>query len=226
MAIEKPAGLPMHTTAKFWKNTLTALLRERYPGQTMQVCHRLDRETSGIVLVARSSQAASFLMRAFENRKVQKAYLALVHGQPTPPVGAVDVAMKLIDSPTHMMMGVAADGLHARTRYTTLERYQQHTLILAEPETGRQHQIRLHCAHIGHPIVGDKMYKASEADFMAFCDGGMTDELLAKFDFLPRHALHAHRLSFPHPITHQMMTIQSPLPDDLRDYIKANCVPV
>lgn len=225
MAVEKPAGLPMHTTAKFWKNTLTTLLRERYPGQTMQVCHRLDRETSGILLVARSSKAATYLMQAFEHRKVQKAYLALVHGLPTPAGGLIDAPLKLLDTPTHMMMGVVPDGANARTRYSTLERYERHALVLAEPETGRQHQIRVHCAHMGHPIVGDKMYKASEADFMSFCDGGMTDELLAKFDGLGRHALHAHRLTFPHPATHELTTIESPLPADLREYIDKNCGP-
>lgn len=226
LAIEKPAGLPMHATAKFWKNTLTAVLRERYPDEHMQICHRLDRETSGVLLVARTAQAASFLMKAFEHRKVQKSYLALVHGHLDPAHGTVDAPMKLVESRTHMMMGIMPDGMHARTRYTTLEQYPAHALILAEPETGRQHQIRLHCAHLGHPIVGDKMYKASEADFMAYCDSGMTPELLAKFDHLPRHALHAHKLVFPHPITREMTTIQSPLPADLGAYIDSTCATV
>src|SRR5262245_8634426 len=80
LAIDKPAGLPIHTTAKFWRNTLTALLRERYPGEGLQVCHRLDRETSGVLLIARGLEASSFLKRAFARRAVEKTYLALVHG--------------------------------------------------------------------------------------------------------------------------------------------------
>ncbi|MDX2024156.1 MAG: RluA family pseudouridine synthase [Deltaproteobacteria bacterium] len=225
IAIDKPAGLPMHTSAKFWKNTLTAVLRERYPNEAVQICHRLDRETSGVLLVARNVAASAFLMQAFEHRRVQKAYLALVHGRPEPATGVVDASMKLLDTPTHLMMGVVPGGLPARTKYTTVESYEAHALLLAEPETGRQHQIRVHCAHMGHPIVGDKLYRASEADFMAYCDDGMTPELLAKFDGLNRHALHAHRLTFPHPISKQMITVQSPLPPDLRNYINGAVSP-
>ena len=78
LAIDKPAGLPMHTTAKFWKNTLVAILRERYPEEGLQICHRIDRETSGVLLIARTREAASFLKRAFASRAVKKTYLALL----------------------------------------------------------------------------------------------------------------------------------------------------
>ncbi|HEY0714550.1 MAG TPA: pseudouridine synthase, partial [Polyangia bacterium] len=107
----------------------------------------------------------------------------------------------------------------AVTRFRVIERFADHTLVEAAPETGRQHQIRVHLASLGHPIVGDKIYRASEAHFIAFCDGGLTPELLAAFDGLPRQALHAHELTFPHPITRQPFTIQSRLPADLNDYI-------
>jgi len=218
LAIEKPAGLPIHPTAKFWRNTLTALLRERYPGQHMEVAHRIDRETSGILLVARSSSAASWLKRAFARRAVDKSYLALVKGQP-PDHGVIDRPMKLLDTPTHLMMGVAPDGLKAVTRFRVVQRFAAHALCDAHPETGRQHQIRVHLAAIGHPIVGDKLYGAGERAFMRACDEGVGPELLALFDGLPRHALHAHRLSFPHPRTRLPLTIESPLPADLVDYI-------
>jgi 23S rRNA pseudouridine1911/1915/1917 synthase len=219
VAIDKPAGLPIHTTAKFYHNTLTALLRERYPGQGMQVCHRLDRETSGVLLVARGPQPSSFLKRAFARRLVRKSYLALVHGLPRPVEGTIDRPLKLLDSPTHLMMGVAADGLPSVTRYRVEREWPAHALVSASPQTGRQHQIRVHLAAIGHPIVGDKLYRASERQFMDFCDGGMTPELLLAFDGLPRQALHAHRLSFPHPRTGAEVTVESPLPADLTDYL-------
>jgi 23S rRNA pseudouridine1911/1915/1917 synthase len=215
LAIDKPAGLPIHTTAKFWRNTLTALLRERYPDQGLQVCHRLDRETSGVLLVGRGPEASSLLKRAFARRRVRKSYLALVHGLPDPAEGTVDLPLKLLDTPTHLMMGVAADGLPSLTRYRVVRRFDAHALVEAAPETGRQHQIRVHLAAIGHPIVGDKLYRASERQFMAFCDGGLTPELLAAFDGLPRQALHAHRLTFPHPRTGAAITVESPLPPDL-----------
>jgi 23S rRNA pseudouridine1911/1915/1917 synthase len=221
LAIDKPAGLPMHTTAKYWRNTLTALLRERYPTEALQICHRLDRETSGVLLVARGPEASSLLKRAFARRRVSKSYLALVHGHPDPPEGAIDRPLKLLDTPTHLMMGVAADGLPSVTRYRVRARYPSHALLEAEPQTGRQHQIRVHLASVGHPVVGDKLYRASERQFMAFCDGGLTPDLLAAFDGLPRHALHAHRLTFPHPRTGDPITVESPLPPDLVAYIEA-----
>jgi RluA family pseudouridine synthase len=117
MAIDKPAGLPMHTTAKFWKNTLVAILRERYPEEGLQICHRIDRETSGVLLIARTREAASFLKRAFASRAVKKTYLALVHGIPAPSSGVIDAPMRLIESRSHLMMGVEPDGLPAVTRY-------------------------------------------------------------------------------------------------------------
>jgi 23S rRNA pseudouridine1911/1915/1917 synthase len=220
IAIDKPAGLPIHTTAKYWRNTLVAVLRERYPDEAVQVCHRLDRETSGVLLVARGPEAASLLKRAFERRAVSKSYLAIVHGTP-PDDGVIDLPLKLLDTPTHMMMGVREDGLPSVTRYRVLERYPAHALVACEPRTGRQHQIRVHLAALGHPIVGDKLYRASERQFMAFCDGGLTPELLEAFDGLPRHALHAHQLTFPHPRTRAPVTVESPLPADLRGYLDA-----
>ena len=151
LALDKPAGLPMHTTAKFWKNTLVAILRERFPSEALQICHRLDRETSGVLLVARGRVAASFLKRAFAQRLVKKSYLALVHGVPAEPEGVIDRPMRLLDTRTRIMMGVASDGLPALTRFRVLQSFAEHALVEASPETGRQHQIRVHLASIGHP---------------------------------------------------------------------------
>ena len=220
IAIDKPAGLPMHTTAKFWKNTLVALLRERYPEERLQICHRIDRETSGVLLIARTAEAASFLKRAFASRAVKKTYLALVHGVPEPPAGVIDAPMRLLDTRTHIKMGVTDDGLPAVTRYRVLRAFARHALVEAAPETGRQHQIRVHLAHLGHPLVGDKLYGAGEQAFMDYCDAGLTPELLDLFDGLPRHALHAARLTFPHPKTREPVTVESPLPADLVEYMK------
>jgi len=223
MVIDKPAGLPMHTTAKFWRNTLVALLRELYPDEQMEIAHRIDRETSGVLLIARNRTAASFLTRAFARRAVDKTYLALVKGQP-PDTGRIDLPLRLLDTRTRIMMGAASSaeaGLPAVTSFSVIRRLSAHALCEAKPMTGRQHQIRVHFASLGHPIVGDKLYGASEALFMRACDEGVTDELLACFDGLPRHALHAHRLSFPHPVTKQTVTVESPLPADIAAYIEA-----
>jgi 23S rRNA pseudouridine1911/1915/1917 synthase len=219
LAIDKPAGLPMHTTAKFWRNTLVALLRERYPNEPLQICHRIDRETSGVLLIARHHEAAVFLKKAFARRVVKKSYLAIVHGAP-PDRGTIELPLQLLDTRTHLMMGVVEGGLPSVTDYEVVERYPAHALVACAPRTGRQHQIRVHLAALGHPIVGDKLYRASEQHFMDYCDGGMTPELLEAFDGLPRHALHAHRLSFPHPRTRAEITIESPLPADLRAFLE------
>jgi 23S rRNA pseudouridine1911/1915/1917 synthase len=218
LAIDKPAGLPMHTTAKFWRNTLVAVLRERYPTEPLQICHRIDRETSGVLLIARDPEASSYLKKAFARRAVSKSYLAIVHGAP-PDQGVIDLPMKILDTPTKLKMGVAEDGLPSVTGYRVVERFAGHALVSCEPRTGRQHQIRVHLAAIGHPIVGDKLYRASEKQFMDYCDGGMTPELLAAFDGLHRHALHAHRLTFPHPRTGAPITVEAPLPADLRAFL-------
>lgn len=220
LVIDKPAGLPMHTTAKFWKNTLVAILRERFPDEKLQICHRIDRETSGVLLIARNLKAASFLKRGFAERAMKKAYLALVRGIPAEPAGVIDAPMRLLDTRTRIKMGVEPDGLPAVTRYEVRQTFAAHALVEAAPETGRQHQIRVHLCHIGCPIVGDKLYGAGEQAFMDYCDGGLTDELLERFDGLPRHALHAARLSFPHPVTHATITVESPLPADLVAYMK------
>jgi len=220
LVIDKPAGLPMHTTAKFWRNTLVALLRERYPGRHAEICHRIDRETSGVLLVARTPDAGSRLKRAFAGREVEKRYLALVKGAP-PDAGVIDQPIRLLETPTHVMMGAAADGLPAVTRFRVLRRFAAHALVEAAPETGRQHQIRVHLAGIGCPLVGDKLYGAGERYFMEACDRGVSDELLARFDGLPRHALHAARITFPHPVTGAAVTVESPLPPDLVAYMAA-----
>jgi len=222
LCIDKPAGLPMHTTAKFWRNTLTALLRERYPGVQMEIAHRIDRETSGALLVARNRTAASKLTQAFARRDVDKTYLALVKGHP-PDEGRIDVPLTLLDTPSHVMMGPAPagiTGLPAVTRFRVRRRFAAHALCEASPETGRQHQIRVHFAHLGHPILGDKLYGAGESLFMRACEGPLTPELLASFDGLARHALHAHRLTFPHPVTGARITVESPLPADLQAVIE------
>jgi 23S rRNA pseudouridine1911/1915/1917 synthase len=218
LVIDKPAGLPMHTSAKFWRNTLVAVLRERYPGQHTEICHRIDRETSGVMLVARTPQAGAFLKTAFAHRTIAKRYLALCKGIP-PDEGVIDQPIKLLESPTHLMMGPSADGLPAVTRFRVVRRFAAHALVAASPETGRQHQIRVHLAALGYPLVGDKLYGAGEQYFMEACDRGISAELLARFDGLPRHALHAETLTFPHPVTAQPVTVVSPLPADLTDYM-------
>lgn len=215
-ALDKPAGLPIHPTARYHHSTLTAVLRERFPGQPLQIVHRLDRETSGLLLVARSAAAAAALKGAFARRRVEKRYLAVVHG-------IVEPAQLLLDRPigpaqgrVRVRMAVRDDGLPARTEVRPLRRLSAYTLVECRPLTGRQHQIRVHLAAIGHPIVGDKLYPDEEI-FIAWADGG--DDAVAGRLPLSRHALHAAGLRFPHPATGEMVELDCPLPPDLVDFL-------
>lgn len=222
LAVDKPAGLPMHASAKFYFNTLTRILSETYPDEPdLQICHRIDRETSGLVLVARTKDAARLLKGAFADKTIAKTYLAIVHEQPAWDRQRIDLPLGLIedeDALISIRMEVRDDALPSVTDVEVLERRGAYALVRCNPVTGRQHQIRAHLAAVGHPIVGDKLYAHGDEAFAAYCDGGMTDELLAQFE-LPRHALHAAAVTFPHPLTGQPMTLTCDLPADLRQFL-------
>jgi 23S rRNA pseudouridine1911/1915/1917 synthase len=216
LAIDKPAGLPIHPTARYYFNTLTALLRERFPGQPLQVAHRLDRETSGVMLIARGHDAGRRLKQAFERRRVHKRYVALVRGAP-PDEGVIELPLRL-GGPLRVSMIVSPDGLPAVTRYRVARRLRDAALVECFPETGRQHQIRAHLAAIGHPVLGDKVYPEARR-FAFFCDHGLTPDLLADLDGFARQALHAAAITFPHPRDGQACTIAAPLPADMEEAI-------
>jgi 23S rRNA pseudouridine1911/1915/1917 synthase len=214
-ALDKPAGIAMHPTAKWHFSTVTAVLREKFPGEPLQITHRLDLETSGVLLIARTREAAVALKRAFARRKVHKRYLAIVHGH-LEGEGAVDAPLALAGGLVRVKMGVREDGLPSRTRWRAIEHRASCTLVECWPETGRQHQIRAHLDHLGHPVVGDKLYP-DERVFADFQDHGWT--AIADRVPLPRQALHAAELSFPHPVSGDTVTVESPLPGDLRSFL-------
>lgn len=222
--IAKPAGLPVHPTARYHYSTLTAVLRERFPGEYLQLAHRLDRETSGLMLVARSPAAGSTLKKAFARRLIKKRYLAIVHGQLEldgevlvldQPIGAADGIVRV----RMALRPESEGGLTARTEVRVLKRLPHHTLVECRPHTGRQHQIRVHLAAHGFPIVGDKLYP-DEQIFIDWADHG--DEAVRARLPLLRHALHAAGLLFPHPRTGEMTAVESPLPTDLVNFLEAN----
>jgi 23S rRNA pseudouridine1911/1915/1917 synthase len=223
LVLDKPAGLPVHASAKFYFNTLTRVLSEKFPGEPLQIAHRLDRETSGILVVARGREAASRLKTAFARKQARKAYLAVVRGVPPWPDGAVheiDLPLALTDQPgaLDVRMVVRPGAPPALTRVTVDLRRPLHALVRCEPVTGRQHQIRAHLAAAGHPIVGDKIYGHDDDLFRDYCARGLTPDLLARLE-LPRHALHAASIEIPHPATGEAMRFESPLPADLRAFL-------
>lgn len=229
VVVDKPAGLPVHASAKFYFNTLTRVLFERFGDHAIQICHRLDRETSGALVCARGSAAASIIKSAFEKKHVRKTYLAIVRGEPPWP-DAGSGAEHVIDVPLALStrgdstrlpgvrMLARADGLPAETRVSVEARGRGYTLVRCAPVTGRQHQIRAHLASAGYPIVGDKLYLGGDDAFIAFCDGGFTPELRALFE-LPRQALHAASVVFPHPSRPVPLRVDAPLAPDMARFL-------
>ena len=219
--IDKPSGLPVHASAKFYFNTLTRVLGERFPDEPeLQICHRLDRETSGCLVVARDRATATFVKNAFATKKaITKEYLAIVHGQPPwDEEATLDIPLRVAQpgDPTrlpHVRMMTGPGGLQSITRVRVEKRHGDYALVRCTLITGRQHQIRAHLAHAGFPIVGDKLYAHGDDAFIRFCDEGLVPDLAALF-VLPRHALHAARVTFPHP-DGKKLTAEAPLPREL-----------
>jgi len=219
--VDKPAGLPVHASAKFYFNTLTRVLAERFPGEPeLQICHRLDRETSGCLVVARDRAAAATIKDAFATKhRVRKQYLAVVHGQPPwDDEHTIDLALRVAQPGdptrlTHVRMLAGPGGLPAITRVRVERRTAAYALVRCTLVTGRQHQIRAHLAARGHPIVGDKLYAHGDDAFLRYCNDGLVPEL-ARLFVLPRHALHAAAVSFPHP-GGGTVSAEAPLPADL-----------
>lgn len=216
-AINKPPGLPVHPSASYHRNTVSFILAEMYGhANAPHITHRLDRETSGILLCSKAMQYERILKYDFETRKMKKTYLAIVRGELASETGTIDLPMKRPDSGLHLLMEVRKDGLPAVTDYRVRARAPGHTLVEMSPRTGRQHQLRVHLSALGHSIVGDKLYGPErEAPFLESLDGGLTPGLLARLGH-DRHALHAFKLSFCHPISKQELTLQAPLTPDLQ----------
>lgn len=223
LVLDKPAGLPVHPSARYHRHTLTQLLRTRLgAGHGWEMAHRLDRETSGLLAFGRRGGSAVALKKSFIAREVEKTYWALVHGCLEDPV-RIDMSLgPAIGSQIRIKIGpvpVEAGGLPALTAVRPLARGEFRgapvTLVEARPETGRQHQIRVHLAEVGHPLVGDKLYGVEEARFLKIVEGGRAlAELEAELG-LGRHALHATALALPHPRTGERVRFTAPWPAEL-----------
>lgn len=216
--VDKPAGLPVHPTASYHKNTLTFILRERFGKGAPQISHRLDRETSGVLVCARTIEDERVMKNAFESRQVQKSYLAIVEGEMSDDDGTIALPLSPTKTGLHLLMEVRdeGDGMIAETGYRVLERRDGRSLVALSPKTGRQHQLRVHLSAIGHPIVGDKLYgKEREAPFLEYIETGMTPALLGRLGH-DRQALHAHTLTLPHPRSGKPLELTAPLAPDLQ----------
>jgi 23S rRNA pseudouridine1911/1915/1917 synthase len=223
LVVDKPAGLPVHPTARYLAHTFTAAARARFPGRKIDPAHRLDRETSGLLACGSAPEWTKQLKRAFAEGRVEKTYLALSLGAPDADRFEVDAPLALNGaSLVRVRMHVDASGLASATGFEVLGRRTapdgaRVALLACRPRTGRQHQIRAHLAHAGLPIIGDKIYGPDERIFDRFTRRETTDEDRAALR-LPRQALHAWRLSLPHPRTRAPVALEAELPPDLRAF--------
>lgn len=218
MAFYKPANLPMHENGPYRKNTFCNILKQQF-GSSWAPIHRLDRETSGIVLCGNTPKIRQNLAGAFAHKEVTKEYLAIVKGIPTTSSWREDGSIgDLEDSLIRIKKWVVPNGLAALTFFQVLEKTSGYSLLLARPKTGRTNQIRIHAAVKGFPIVGDKLYHPDESVFIEYFEnGGNTKTVLEKVEF-HRLCLHAAGLEFTHPETDQICKINSPLPEDMEEF--------
>jgi len=230
LAVDKPAMLPVHPTARYHRNTLIVVLKAQRPEhEFLSLGHRLDRETSGVMLVSKTRACDRALKKQLEAREgIDKTYTALTWGVPDPGDGArrfrceralaLDEANRLR---VKMCVSEAPGALHASTVFEVLETRtasgRTYALVRCELETGRQHQIRVHLASLGAPVVGDKLYGPDERAFARAADGELTTDDVAMLE-MPRHALHATRLALAHPITGAPLAVEAPLPPDMEAF--------
>ena len=215
VVIDKPAGLAVHPGAGRATGTLAHRLLDRYPEMAgvggpgrPGIVHRLDQGTSGALVVARTPAAYARLSRAFAAREVEKRYLAVAYGAPSPRSGVIEAPIGRHPQ-RRQEMAVRAGGRPARTGYRTLAAAAGISLLEMDLATGRTHQIRVHLKSIGHPLVGDPVY--GEARWK-----GLPRAVQASLRDFPRPALHAWRLAFRHPETGERLAFEAPVPEDLR----------
>jgi 23S rRNA pseudouridine1911/1915/1917 synthase len=222
LVIDKPAGLVVHPGAGVKSGTLVHALLHHDPGIAAVggvgrpgIVHRLDKDTSGLLVVARSSRAYRVLVEALRAHEVKRTYSALVWGSPRQAGGVIETALGRHPRDRKRMAVLTRGGKPARTRWRVEERFGIATLLEVQLDTGRTHQIRVHTAHLGHPIVGDGVYGGRGKKLLSLPDAkrSLAGELLKS---LPRQALHASALELTHPVTGRRLAFESTLPEDFQ----------
>jgi 23S rRNA pseudouridine1911/1915/1917 synthase len=200
-------------------NTLVGVLRRQRDTQDWSLVHRIDRETSGVVLLARDRAMARELSLAFAAGEVRKTYLAVVRGRPLPEEGTIDRPIGPDQrSGIYVRRAVSTAGAPAVTDYTVIRSSGAFSLLSARPRTGRRHQIRVHLESIGHPIVGDKLYGGDSRWYLRALERGPSEAMLRAL-LAKRQLLHAAVLDLRHPADGRALTIYAPPPDDMREFL-------
>lgn len=220
VVVNKPAGMLAHPAGVGVEWTLVELARLRWPEHQMDLAHRLDRDTSGVMVLTKDKVTNAKLKAALQTDAVQKTYLALATGRPDWEEELVDAPIgDRTDSTIRIRRGVMAGGLPAQSTFRVIARLEAHTLMAVTLHTGRTHQIRIHLEHLGMPLLGDKMYGQPDRIFLAHLESGATVEVRDAVGF-PRHALHAWRLSIPDLVLPQAgggrLELEAPLPEDMQ----------
>ncbi len=227
VVVDKPAHLVAHADGAFAQHTfLHALARDHNDGQPFHLVHRLDRETSGLLLLARNAEANALLQAQFPTGVVEKHYLAIVHGKVAVPTFTIEAAIgPALGSSVAARRGVRPSGTAkarpARTEVQLLEQFAAYALLRLTPRTGRTHQLRVHLEHCGHPLVGDKLYGRSDAEY-----GEYVQHLKAGGEptwghrlGAGRQLLHAAELALAHPRSGARLHLEAPLPADFATFL-------
>ncbi|ETI64376.1 ribosomal large subunit pseudouridine synthase D [Sphingobium sp. C100] len=218
IVIDKPAGLVVHPAAGNLDGTLVNALLHHCAGRLSGIggvarpgiVHRIDKDTSGLLVVAKTDKAHEGLARQFKDHSIDRAYAAITYGAPMPGAGTVDTWIGRSDADRKKMaVHREGRGKHAVTHYRTVERLNGAALMECRLETGRTHQVRVHMAHLGHPLIGDQVYGRERKGFKS---------ILETLGF-KRQALHAKTLGFIHPATEKPLQFQSALPADMQELL-------
>lgn len=224
LVINKQAGLTVHPGAGNINNTLVNVLYARY-GKNLSdiagedrigIVHRLDKDTTGLMLIAKNNRAHHSLSKQLEIRSLKRTYLALTYGMLVPPIGTISTHVAK-DGERRRMVIKKSLGRHAVTHYKTLSTFfDKFSLVELELETGRTHQIRVHLEHKKTPIIGDPIYGKSLNHNLSSVPIEVTEAIVN----FPRQALHARKISFIHPTTKEVLTFEAPLPKDMDEILK------
>ncbi len=221
VVVDKGPGAPVHPSRSYRTKTILTFLRDHLQDQGLSPAHRLDRETSGVLVFSRTSEVAAELQRQFSSRLVQKRYLAIVRDVPSLHEQVIEMPLERdVDFPIDSRMRVDFRGKPAKTYIRVLQKNGDRALVEAKPRTGRMHQIRVHLASVSHPILGDKLYQFDGQAYLAM----IGDELDPSwYERLGHHrlALHAAGLAMTHPETGEQMQFEAPLPDELQSLLAA-----
>ncbi|WP_121118399.1 RluA family pseudouridine synthase [Croceibacterium ferulae] len=220
LVVDKPAGMVVHPAAGNPDGTLVNALLHHCAGQLSGIggvarpgiVHRIDKDTSGLLVVAKSDRAHEGLARQFADHSITRAYLAVTNGHPQPPAGTITARLGRSDADRKKMAVLPKDssrGKHAVTHYKTLQRLTGAAVVECRLETGRTHQVRVHLLSIGHPLLGDPVYGRANS---------IVRPILRELGFT-RQALHAAELGFVHPVSGEYLHFSSPLPADMRQLI-------